>query len=233
MQVIYHGHAFIEIKDTHGSILIDPFIIGNKTSDIKSIDALIDKNITAICITHGHTDHVWQSIELAAQHPEAIMITTFGVGKRLKDQWVNNTIYWLGIWWKYISDSYEILLTPALHDWAIMDSVLSTPPSGMIITINSKKIYHAGDTALTQDLKLVWELRWPIECAFLPIWWYYTMWLEDAVTACGWIKPVTVVPIHYNTFPEIKADPIEFARLVMLNKFAVPKVLVSGQYVIL
>lgn len=82
------------------------------------------------------------------------------------------------------------------------------------------------------DLQLI--KQWgPIDVAFLPIGDYYTMGAADAVTACGWIMPTTVVPIHYNTFPQIKADPIEFARLVMLNKFAVPKVLTAGQYVVM
>lgn len=113
-----------------------------------------------------------------------------------------------------------------------MDTLDYTHPAGVIISIDNHKMYHAGDTWLTTDLKLIKE-RWPIDVAFLPIGDYYTMGVADAVIACGWIMPTTVVPIHYNTFPDIKADPIEFARLVMLHKFAVPKVLTAGQYVVI
>lgn len=113
-----------------------------------------------------------------------------------------------------------------------MNSDIYSQPAGVIITIDDKKIYHAGDTWLISDLQLI-KQWWPIDVAFLPIGDYYTMWVADAVVACGWIMPTTVVPIHYNTFPMIKADPIEFARQVMMHKFAVPKVLTAGQYVVI
>ena len=89
------------------------------------------------------------------------------------------------------------------------------------------------DTSLTKDFELIGEWSTKIDCLFVPIGDFYTMWLSDAVIATGMIRPTTVVPIHYNTFPNIKADDIEFARQIMLKQYAIPKVLRAGQYIVL
>jgi L-ascorbate metabolism protein UlaG (beta-lactamase superfamily) len=231
MQLYYHWHSFIQIQSDSTRILVDPFVTGNRLCDT-SIDDLIKTTIDAIIITHGYGDHVGDTLALAAAHPQAIVISTNPVIRRLQSQGMTNPTHGPSIWWSVTLDQFSVKLTPAIHDWHIMQTEQYSQPAGIIITIDGKKIYHAGDTWLTMDLQLV--KQWgPIDVAFLPIWDYYTMGVADAVTACGWIMPTTVVPIHYNTFPQIKADPIEFARLVMLNKFAVPKVLTAGQYVVM
>ena len=92
-------------------------------------------------------------------------------------------------------------------------------------------IYHAGDTAVFDEMKSLASEK--IDCAILPIGDTYTMGIDDAVIAAEYIQAKTVVPIHYNTFPEIQADPIEFARKIMLGRHGVPKALKPGQYVVL
>ena len=86
-------------------------------------------------------------------------------------------------------------------------------PSGILFSAEGQTIYHAGDTALFGDMKLIGE-RHPIDLAFLPIGDNFTMGIEDAAYAVELLKPKAVVPIHYNTFPPIKQDPLEFKNLV-------------------
>ncbi|MEG1799993.1 MAG: metal-dependent hydrolase, partial [Synergistaceae bacterium] len=83
---------------------------------------------------------------------------------------------------------------------------------GMVIEVEGKKIYHAGDTGLTMEMQLLEAEN--IDVAMLPIGGYYTMDIDDAVRAVEMIKPKIAVPMHYNTFPAIKADPAEFAAKV-------------------
>ncbi len=82
-------------------------------------------------------------------------------------------------------------------------------PSGILLTVEGKTIYHAGDTALFSDMKLIGE-RNNIDLAFLPIGDNFTMGIEDALLAAEWTKAKKVVPIHYNTFPVIEQDPVAF-----------------------
>ncbi|PHE52411.1 metal-dependent hydrolase, partial [Bacillus pseudomycoides] len=79
-------------------------------------------------------------------------------------------------------------------------------PAGILFTAEEKTVYHAGDTALFSDMKLIGELN-DIDIAFLPIGDNFTMGPEDAVLAAKWIHAKTVVPMHYNTFPVIEQDP--------------------------
>lgn len=75
--------------------------------------------------------------------------------------------------------------------------------------------------------------KYNIDVAFLPIGDRYTMGVDDAVRAAGLIQAKILVPIHYNTRPEIKADDMYFAQQIMLKQYGVPKVLRAGQYVVL
>ena len=89
-------------------------------------------------------------------------------------------------------------------------------PAGVLLTVEGKTIYHAGDTAVYSDMKLIGE-RHPIDLAFLPIGDNFTMGPEDAALAAKFLQPKQVVPIHYNTFPVIKQDPNTFIELLEDN----------------
>ncbi|NLK19116.1 MAG: metal-dependent hydrolase, partial [Synergistaceae bacterium] len=85
-------------------------------------------------------------------------------------------------------------------------------PCGFLFDMGGVKVYHAGDTGLTMDMQLLAPEA--VDVALLPIGGNYVMDVKDAARAAEFIKPRTVVPIHYDTFPVIKADPGEFAALV-------------------
>lgn len=121
----------------------------------------------------------------------------------------------------------KVKMTQALHGSGIYNGtefISGGNPCGFLIEIEGKKIYHAGDTGLTIDMKLL-EAE-GIDLAFIPIGGNYTMDIDDAVKAVEFIKPKTAVPIHYNTFPVIKTDPFEFEKKV---KEAKVKVLSFGE----
>ena len=101
----------------------------------------------------------------------------------------------------------------------------------VILEMDWKKIYHAGDTALHYDMKLLKDEK--IDLAFLPIGDNFTMWIKDAIKAVEFIKPKMVVPMHYDTFDVIKADPMKFAQDIMLSNLSTCKVLAPGQAVVL
>ncbi|MCL6617899.1 MAG: metal-dependent hydrolase, partial [Anoxybacillus ayderensis] len=86
-------------------------------------------------------------------------------------------------------------------------------PSGILFHAEGKTIYHAGDTALFSDMKLIGEMN-DIDVAFLPIGDNFTMGPEDAAVAARWLKAKMVVPIHYNTFPVIQQDPQQFVSMI-------------------
>jgi len=230
---IFHWHSFVEVQSDDFSILIDPFITWNSKCDISLAD-LKNKNIKAIIVTHWHSDHIWDTITIAENHPETKIIWMLELVQYLNvEKWVSN-IHAMNLWWEHNFWDFSIKLTTALHSGSIneMWNWFYTNPCWVIVRIWWKSIYHAWDTALTLDMKLLWDHD-KIDVAFLPIWDNFTMWIKDAVIATSYIKPRIVVPTHYDTWELISADALEFAKLVMLENHATPKVLNPWQFIVL
>jgi len=109
-----------------------------------------------------------------------------------------------------------VKMTPALHGSGISEEngiIEGGNPGGFLIDVNGYKVYHAGDTGLTYDMKLLEDEG--IDIAFVPIGGNFTMDVEDAIKSVDFIKPKSVVPMHYNTFPVVNADPDDFKRKVV------------------
>ena len=230
MQAIYHGHSFVEIETEQGSILIDPFITGNQKCDI-SLENIFSKKITHIILTHGHSDHVGDTIEIAKNIPDCMVIGIVQLIDWIKDQWITNTWCVQQIGDIFETSYFSIKFVQADHPNANPDGWDAGLSAWLIISIWSKVIYHAGDTILFDDMKEFQSDR--IDLAFLPIGGHYTMDSQEAVKVAWLIHAKMIVPIHYNTWPDIKTDDIEFARQIMLKQYGVPKVLRAGQYVVL
>jgi L-ascorbate metabolism protein UlaG (beta-lactamase superfamily) len=107
-----------------------------------------------------------------------------------------------------------IKMTPALHGGAVEGDEsgrYTTVPGGFLMNIDDRGIYHAGDTALITDMKL---LDGQADVAILPIGDNFTMGPDDAVRAVEMIGPRTVIPMHYNMFEMIEQNPNTFAAKV-------------------
>jgi len=228
MEVIFHWHSFIEIDLGNKSILIDPFITWNILCDIELKDVIL-KNISYIIITHWHTDHIWDTPEIVRK-TWAKIISTYEVIQYLVKKYNIISTHSMNIGWSFDFNDFSVKFVNAVHGWGIQEELYWWKAAWVIVYINWKKIYHAWDTWLTYDMKLLEDEK--IDLCFLPIWDNFTMWITDAVKAVEFIKPKIVVPIHYDTFDLIKTDPIKFAQKVMLNNYANVKVLVSWQAIV-
>lgn len=207
MKIKYLGHSALLIESNRFKCLIDPFLQGNPQYIPNEKDI---SGITHIFITHAHGDHIGDSVEIALSN-NSIVICNAELSNILKSK--NNTlkIHPMHLGGSHTFDFGKVKMTPAIHGSGYNDNgkVLNGGnPAGFLITIDGKNIYHAGDTGLTYDMKLLEDEL--IDVAFLPIGGNYTMDINDAVRAVEFIKPKVTVPIHYNTFQLIKADPEEF-----------------------
>lgn len=210
MKVSYHGHSVVQIKSNGKTILIDPFITGNSLTDLKVEDIKPD----VIILSHGHNDHVGDTVELAKKH-NALVIANADLTTFLS--WQGVKTHGMNIGGAYQFDFGKVKLTQSFHGSGYAtenkEIIYCGMPTGILFMNEGKTIYHAGDTGLFSDMKLIGE-RHPIDLAFLPIGDNFTMGPEDAAYAAKLLKPKMVVPIHYNTFPPIKQDPKRFIKML-------------------
>ncbi|ETI68559.1 metal-dependent hydrolase [Neobacillus vireti] len=221
MRVSYHGHSVVQINTNGKTILIDPFITGNQLTDLTAEEVKPD----VIILSHGHNDHVGDTVELAKRH-NSLVIANFELATYLS--WQGVKTHGMHIGGAYQFDFGKVKLTQAFHGSCIEtenELIYGGMPAGILVMSEGKTIYHAGDTGLFSDMKLIGE-RHPIDLAFLPIGDNFTMGPEDAAYAAKLLNPKTVVPMHYNTFPPIKQDPYQFTELLENQN---GKVLVPGE----
>jgi len=217
MKVSYHGHSIVKIQVNGYTILIDPFINGNKLTDLKVEDQKPD----VILLTHGHNDHVGDTVEIA-KAVDALVVAPDELASYLS--WQGVRTHPLHIGGSHVFDFGKVKLTQAFHGSSYTtenrEIIYTGMPSGILFFAEGKTVYHAGDTALFSDMKLIGE-RHPIDLAFLPIGDNFTMGPEDAAYAVSFLKPKVVVPVHYNTFPVIEQDPNNFAEMVSITEVKV------------
>jgi len=210
MKISYHGHSVVQIQTQGHTIIIDPFINGNQLTDLKADEIKAD----VIILSHGHNDHVGDTVELAKRN-QALVVATDELATYLSWQGVKTHNMHIG--GSYQFDFGRVKLTQAFHGSSYVtdtkEIIYCGMPAGILFMNEGKTIYHAGDTALFSDMKLIGE-RHPIDVAFLPIGDNFTMGPEDAAYAAKLLRAKTVVPMHYNTFPPIKQDPHQFIQML-------------------
>ena len=200
----YIGHSAFEIKHNDKSILIDPWVSINPKYKYK------DANIIDIFVTHGHSDHVGEAVEIAKEK-DATITCVPELARILKEQGANTKGVGFGSWINYSWG--RAVFVPAFHTSSTDDGRYAGEAAGVILDIDGVRIYHAGDTCLTSEMKTIKDLYRPT-IALLPIGGYYTMDVEHAAVAAKWLEARTVIPMHYNTFPEINADVEKFVKMV-------------------
>ncbi|MCR2805776.1 metal-dependent hydrolase [Paenibacillus soyae] len=208
MIVTYHGHSCVQLTDGTHSVIIDPFLTGNPSAKAKPDDI----QVQYVLLTHAHGDHIADA-EAIARANDATIIATFELAtyyswKGLKTVGMN-----LGGCLKL--DFARVKMVPAFHSSGMIVEegtiLYMGMPGGFVVTWDDTTLYHAGDTGLFGDMKLIGEQH-DIDLAFLPIGDLLTMGPSDALTAAEWVKTNSVIPIHYDTFPIIEQDADKFVK---------------------
>lgn len=207
MRITYHGHSSVLVEVGGKKVMIDPFLDGNPVATVKASDIEVDY----IILTHGHGDHIADAVSIAKRN-NATIIAAHELAEYMSWQGVN--VHGMGIGGGYTFDFGHVRLTQAFHSSSFEDYenktfIYTGMPTGIIITGDGKSLYHAGDTGLFSDMKLIGELYQP-DVAMLPIGDNYTMGPREALIAAEWLGAKTVIPIHYNTFPLIRQDGDQF-----------------------
>ncbi|MBS4194990.1 metal-dependent hydrolase [Lederbergia citri] len=210
MKVSYHGHSVVKIQTERKTILFDPFITGNALTDLHAEKEEAD----VIILTHGHGDHVGDT-EAIAKRSDSLVIAPNELAVYLG--WKGLNTHGMNIGGAYEFYFGKVKYTQAFHSSAVVTEdkqiIYMGMPTGVLLTVEGKTIYHAGDTALFSDMKLIGE-RHPIDLAFLPIGDNFTMGPEDAAEAAKLTGAKLVIPVHYNTFPSIRQNPQRFIDLL-------------------
>lgn len=222
IKVTWYSHACLFIETSKARLLVDPFLNGNPLAPIQAEEAAADY----IFVSHGHSDHIGDTIAIA-KRTGATVISNFEIQNWLTDQGVEN------VHPQHIGGGFDypwgrVKLTIAHHGSALPDGAYGGNPCGFLFYIEGKKIYHACDTGLFYDMKLIGEEG--IDVAIIPIGDNFTMGPDDALRAVKLIEPNLVVPIHYDTFDIIKQDPRAWAEKVEKETSAKAVVLKPGDF---
>lgn len=207
MKLTYLGHSCVYIESGSHRLIIDPFLSGNDTAAAAAKDVRCD----FVLLTHGHDDHVGDARDIAREN-DATLIANFEIADYFSGQGIKT--HGMNHGGAHTFPFGRVKLTIAHHTSSLGTEegrIYMGNPAGLLITIDDKTIFHAGDTGLFLDMKLIGEMD-KIDVAFLPIGDNFTMGIDDAAKAVAFLHPRIAVPVHYNTWPIIAADPEEFAR---------------------
>lgn len=203
IRATWYGHACFQVQNGNAKILMEPFITGNPVSPVRPGEFSPD----FILVSHGHGDHLGDTVEIA-KRSGATVISNFEIHNWLMAQGVQN-LHPMHIGGGFNFSWGRVKLTIAQHGSGLPDGSYGGNPCGFLLYIEGKKIYHACDTGLFYDMKLIGEEG--IDLAILPIGDNFTMGPEDAIRALKLIQPKKAVPIHFNTFDVIRQDPHSWA----------------------
>ncbi len=221
LKLTWYSHACILVETSQTRILVDPFLSGNPLAPVREDEVAAE----VILVSHGHGDHLGDTVSIS-KRTGATVISNFEIANWLLDQGVEN------VHPQHIGGGFDypwgrVKLTIAHHGSALPDGSYGGNPCGFLLYLEGKKIYHACDTGLFYDMKLIGEEG--IDLAILPIGDNFTMGPVDALRAVKLIEPAKVLPIHYNTFDVIAQDPEDWKNMVEKDTDAQVSVLEPGQ----
>ena len=201
------GHSCFMFENGDTSMIIDPFITDNPQATTTPDKIKVD----FVLLTHAHGDHLGDAIEIAKAN-QATIVAPFELANYCQEQGCD--VHPMHIGGAHNFPFGRLKLTIAHHGSALPDGGYGGNPCGFLITLGEKVCYHSGDTGLFYDMKLIGEMN-SIDLALLPIGDNFTMGIDDAVMAVEFLKPKSVIPMHYKTFDIIDVDPQEFVNKVV------------------
>ena len=202
MDIRFLGHAAFALSDGDTTVLIDPFLSGNP----KAAASADEVDATTILLTHGHADHIGDTVDIA-KRTGASVVAIVELAGELEEEGLEVHNPNLGGTVKF--DWGWVKLVPAWHTSTTPKGTVNTP-AGMIVNLGGKTVYHLGDTALFSDLALAAKRGNPIDVALMCIGGHFTMDRWDAVEAANLVGARQVIPCHYDTFPPIETDAEAF-----------------------
>lgn len=220
-KIRFLGHGAFQIETGGKVVLIDPFLTGNPQAPISADEVSAD----AIIVSHGHGDHVGDTVAIAAR-TGALVIANHEIISWLRKQGVQKT-HDMHIGGSHRFDFGTVKLTIAHHGSMLPDGSYGGNPAGILLRTMDGTIYHACDTGLFYDMKLIGEEG--LKVAILPIGDNYTMGPDDAIRATQLLLPEIVIPGHFNTFPVIEQDVQAWSRKTIEQTSARPVILNPGE----
>jgi len=202
MKFTFYGHSSFELDINGTKLLFDPFITHNKLAAHIDVNSL---KPNYILLSHGHGDHIADLFAIQKNSGAKVICIADIAGWLAKKEITN--VHAMNFGGGFDFDFGRVKMVYALHSSSMPDGAYGGNPAGFVIYADGKKIYFAGDTALTMDMKLLADEN--LDWAILPIGDNYTMGADDAIKAAGFINCKNVIGVHYDTFPVIVIDKAE------------------------
>ncbi len=228
MKLCWLGHSGFLLKCGGKKILVDPFVKGNGRFPESLLSEI--ENPDYILITHGHPDHMGDSISLYNSEVTKV-ISNVEICSWLMGQAVTNCVF-MNIGGSFVENDIQFTMVEALHSSSISSGnqiIYGGLAAGFIIKYKNITIYHFGDTEIFEDMKLI-EKNYKPNVGLIPIGDMVTMSPHIAASACNeYFDFDMVVPMHYGTFPMVNGSPDEFVN--KLNKKKSAKVIQPGEFI--